>query len=366
MLYLEIFETEYKNKVPITGIRTPTDYNYLKRLYQFNYDSIIDYYSTRNYSVKNTNIISRLVEHFPTLAGYESYRYLEYSTDKTKYLAKHFKFTSDIEKGIVHPSYFFGNDGSDIIISSYQPFNIKQAEVEWKTINCISTLLHNRNDIKMLLPLGTDDSSRSGLNSLMVNIPLLAIKYREFCKEQTYHEYKGEGTVLNKNHFVIKHVLPPMVSDIFDHVILNKLKDRFYGNEEITPKYKHKFKLFEPTTQLNRFIENTLDNITNKNMDYINVLRNIHLLFNKDASDLLAIPEIGTTRQSKWAIIASRLSHMLFIFEVASKSKDSNRHYLNDWSRLAKRLYSDNDLEGKFSYDIEKEVKENLYKLKQL
>ena len=102
MLELDIFNKSYIDRTPITGVVVPSDLNYLRRLYVFNKDSIQNYYQERNFSVKNTHILSRLLEHFPSYLQYDSYRYLEYASDKTKYLAKHLKFTSDLEKGVVH------------------------------------------------------------------------------------------------------------------------------------------------------------------------------------------------------------------------------------------------------------------------
>lgn len=365
MLYLEIFDKTYKDKVPISGIVNPRDINYLKRLYTYNIDSIVNYYSNRNFAVKNTHILSRLLEHFPSHLSYNVYRYLELSEDKTKYLAKHFKFTSEIEKGIVHPSYFFGNEGEEILISSYDPFNPVEIETNWKTASCISVLRHNRNDTRLLLPLGNDDNSRSGLSIISVNIPKLSIKFREFLREQSLNEHTGEGLVLNKNHFVIKYVLPTMMKDIVDHTFLNKVMDRFYNREEVVPKFKHRFKIFEPTTQIDRYVENTLDVISNKRLDFINILRNIQLMFNKDASDLLSFENISATRQLKWGIFLSRLDHLIFLYDVSRYKDGTNRHYINDWVKLSKRILRDKGILGSFSYEMNKEIEEKIYTLTQ-
>ncbi|MEG3035884.1 MAG: hypothetical protein RR877_10425, partial [Aurantimicrobium sp.] len=245
--------------------------------------------------MKNTHILSRILEHFPSYTGFDSYRYLDFANDKTKYLAKHFKFTSDDEKGIVHPSYFFGNEGEEIIISSYDTFNVKDVEQDWKRAKTVSILKHNRNDTRLLLPMGNDDGGRSGLDVVLVNIPKLSIKYREFVKEQSTNAMTGEGLVLNKNHFVMKYVLSTMMEDEIDHVFMNKIMDRFYEREEVSPKFKHRFKLFEPNTQVDRYIDQTLDVITSKNLDFVNLLHNIQLIFRIDASELLALDDFGYT-----------------------------------------------------------------------
>lgn len=361
MLYLDIFDKQYIDKSFVTGLVLSSEINYLRRVYTFNKDSISSYYKKRNFAVKNTHILSRIIEHFPVYLNYDNYRYLSYSDDKIKYLAKHFKFTSEIEYGIVHPSYFFGNNCEDIIIAGYEHFNVNNFVNNWKNENCINILKHNRNDSKLLLPLGTDDGSKSGINSLMINIPKLTIMYREFIKEQMTN-LNNDSVVLNKNHFIIKYVLSNMVEDLIDHMLLNKVINKFYNIEEVVPKFKHRFKIFEPTIQLNKYVDNTLDVITNKRLDFMNILHNIQLIFKIDASELLCLPDIGYTKQVKWALLVSRLDHMKFLYDVA-KSKDMNKHYINDWKRLATRILKDNNIKNMFSYEREKEIFEKLYEI---
>ena len=141
--------------------------------------------------------------------------------------------------------------------------------------------------------------------------------------------------------------------------------DRFYGIEPTESKKKHPFKIFEPTTQLDRYIDDTLNVITTKPIDFINILRNIKLVNSEDASELLALPDVYGSRQIQAAIIGTRIDHMLFLFDVC-KSKDVNNHYLNDWRRLAKRLERDSKISQFFTYELEKDIREKLYKLQQL
>lgn len=364
MLYLDIFNRRYVDSTPVSGVVVPSDINYLRRLYNINKDKIESYYQSRNFAVKNTHILSRVVEHLPIYPELDAIEYLENIDRKLTYLFKHFKFTSDLEYGVVHPDYFFGNSGEEIIFDVYENFNVSDVANNWRKAKAVSVITHQRNDLKLLLPLGNDDGSRSGLAALGINGRILATKYREFQLEQYRHSLTGRA-VLSKNHFVIKYVLSTMLEDIIDHTLLNKVMDKFYGREEVTPQFKHRFMIHEPTTQISRYIDNTLDVITSKNLDFVNILHNIQLVFSVDASDLLAFNDMSVTRQNRGALLTTRLEHMCFLYDV-SRTKTMNRHYLNDWKRLVVRLERDNNFLDNLSYTESEKIKELIYKVKQM
>lgn len=360
MIYLRVFDNEYIERTPSEGIIIPSDLKQLRKLYALNIEQIISYYMHRNFATKNTFFLSRIVEHIPVYLDYTASEYVTLIDRKVDYLSKHFKITSEIEKGVVHPGSFFGDGNSEIIISLYDYFNPRVVEKEWKHANPIKILKHNRNDLNLLLPNNRDIGSRTGLCSTLINFNMLALKYRQFIKERNISDIQ-----LTKNNFMYKYVINLMTPDLIDHVFLNKIMDRFYGREEVTPKYKHVFKVFKPHVQIDRYIDNTLDVITNKNQDFINILKNIHLMTANNAAELLALSDFMPNRQIVWAMFLSRLDHMLFLYDV-SKDKDKNKHHINDWKRLVTRLESDRVLDDKFDYIMDKDIKDKIYIIKNM
>ncbi len=359
MHYLRLFAPDYIDRTPAEGIHLARDIILLRKTLGYNITKTVNYYQQRTFAVKNTFFLSRILEHIPAYLSYAADDYVNVVDRKVDYLAKHFKVTSEIEKGVVHPGYFFGKGNSELIMNMYDYFNPFEVEKNWRTVNPIHILKHNLNDTRLLLPIGKETTSRKGICSILINFNMLALKYREFLKENSRADI-----VLTKNNFVYKYVVNLMVADILDHVMLNKVMDKHYGREEVTPQTKHVFKLYEPDTQLARYVDNTLDVISSKGHDYINTLRNIQLVTHKDASALLKLPDFIPNKQLLWSMFVSRLDHMLFLYDV-NPSKDRNRHHLNDWKRLVARLEGDRVLDGKFDYVTEAEIKEKLYRIKQ-
>lgn len=359
MLYLEIFEKDYIDKSPVGSLVFPKDLNYLKKLYNFNADQIRNYYESRNFAVKNTNFVSRIIEHIAPHLGYDIFRYISYIDNKLVYLGKHFKLTSDIEKGIVHYDNFFYNS-TEFIFALNEIDNVKDIEKNWKKAKAISFIKCDRTNTKLLLPISKNDSDKTYFHSIAINLHILAIKYREFIREQLNKDIQ-----LNKNHFVIKYVLNNTIEDIIDFMLLNRIINKFYNRENEVVKFKHPFKLFEPLNQIDRYVDDTLDVITNKKIDFLNILFNIHLIFKINAADLLILPDFIGSRQSRLALVLSRIDYMLFLYDVA-KDKGRSRIFINDWKRLAKRIENDNFDQYSLDENLIKEYKEKIYKLKNL
>lgn len=368
MLYLELFDPDRIYKIPIKSVHIPARFNYLKRLYIFNRDSIDKYYKSRNFAVKNTFILSRFVEHLPLMYGYDDYSYASFIYPRVVYLSKHFKFVSELEKGQVHPSYFFGNSGQDVIIADFNYPDVAQVVKNWQNAKSLKLLNISRNDTRLLLPLGLDDGSKSELNFISINLITLALQYREFLKEQ-YISAQNGSNVYNKNYFIVKYVLTNTVSDIIDNLFINRVIDLYYGNEIKTPKYKHKFKIFEPK-DLNLYAEETLHNLLTKKLDFASMLANINLVFSGNALEFLALPDISMTRQNRVHLFLSRLKYIRFLCECATKTGylSANKHDINNFKILIKRIEQDYDLENdySFSFDNYSKIKEDMDYIKAL
>jgi hypothetical protein len=361
MLYLRLFEEGYVANSPLRGSVKPRDTDYLRRLYHFNVTAINDYYTQRNFAAKNTNLLSRMLEMVNTDLNNTADRFAEIISSRIPYIGKHFGITSEIEKGTIHNGSFFGRGNDEIVMSVNDYFDPLQVERDWKKSTVLSVYKHNGNDLKLLLPSGRVTGSRQGLCSIGINLPKLAVMYRCFMREQ-HRNYQSGGEVLNKNFFVFKYVFGKNIEQAIDHSILNRLMDRYYGRSEVLPRFKHPFKIFEPTTQINRFVDNTLDIITKKDIAFNDLLHNIHLMFTDTALKLLLLPEVAGNRQITWALLSSRLEHMCFLLDIAGKSSN-NAHYVNDWKKAVKRVDREAVFNGVFSYDVEKDLREKMYKI---
>lgn len=346
MLYFKLFDEAFVRSAPKAGVKTPTVHKQLQRIFRHNHSTIEAYYLSRKFSVKHTHIVARMVESMPARLDLDLTDYSSVAEDRLEDLSRAYGFTSGYSKGIVHPPYFYGNEGSCIILDQYKPINLELFDLDWRTYPCIETITHNRNDTKLLLPTGADDGARPGISVIGINVLALAAKYREFLRTEAIRFEEGHSP-MTKGVFVTRYVLPNMMSSDIDHLVLNRVIDRFYGNKTMTPKYKHKFTLLSMEDKLDKYADSVVKTITETDLDFVGILKNIPLIFAKDASDLLAFKDIPDVRQTQWAMLASRMRYMIFCYDVAKK-KGMSADFVEEWKLMVSRFKSSNALNGTF------------------
>lgn len=360
MAYFLLFNQGYIERTPKEGIHIPTEFDFLRRIYERNSDQIKNYYQSRNFFVKNTYFLIRVLNQLPLYPDMDIFSYARIIEDRLDGVLRTFRVTSEVQRGVIHPGYMFGQDNDEVYISVYNSTNPDFIRKNWKTYNPIKIITQPADDLQLLLPTGKDHENKKGLVVLEIDFIGLAIKYREFYKEKKIvNLYTGEVSELNIQNFIYKYVINLMIDDIIDTVMLNRLMDRFYGIEPKESRYKHVFKILKPYKQIEQYIENTLDTITSKPMEFVNVLRNIKLLRKEDASIHYSYDFFVQNRQLLWAYILGRIDIMKFLVDLKVSNK-KNLHHLNDWKRLFVRIENDRGFWDLLDYEKELEIKEKI------
>lgn len=362
MLHFELFDRTHHNKTPKTGISIPDEINYLRGLYASNIKNIKKYYEEKKISVKNRNILSQILDNFNLMvdSSLEDFVYVnESSIDR---LEKTFGLTSTSNKGKVNPPFFYANGGSTVMLSEYNTYGINHIAKEWRSFPCLEVTHHPRNDMRLLLPYDNDDGSNGGIACVKLNMLALAIKYREFVKEQMFNERNGLP-MLTKTMFLSRNVIPGIVESDLDHRFLNRIMDEFYGVKETTPGNKHAFMINEPYHKLNKTSSQILKTISEGQFKFDNLMRNIPMLVTQDAGQLLTFIDVPTNNNSNWFYVISRLRFMCFLYDV-SPARRMNSDYIESWKLLAKQMERSKSMISGFPVKYESEINGYLEKIK--
>lgn len=364
MQYIKIFDRGRLSSTSTSGVVIPNGLTQMKRLYQYNKDSIESYYNDRTFAVKNTHLLSRITELLPLLLNDDQLTFSGMLQARTPYISKNFNLTSSIHKGEVHGPVFYGNGGAEILISLNRPLMLNQVRKNWKHVSCLEVYQHPRNDTRLLLPFGQDNGERGGLSVIGVDLNILGVKYREFMREQQWNA-NNDMTPLGINQFISKYVITGFLEKDIDLRMFNRVMDKFYDRPIVNPKFKHRFMIYEPENLIEKYVDGVLDRITTSKLSFEGIIMNIPLIFNLGIYDILDMSDIVTTRQVKWATIAARLKTLCFIYDVA-KERSMGRDHISDWKYMIRRFKRDGGFFVNIPEPYKSELEEYMYKIENM
>lgn len=320
-------------------------FEYIRRTYQRELLNVADYYHNRVYAVKSNHLLANILYHINIPMQYAIDRYTDVALARGPYIAKSFNLTSDINYGQVFDGVFFGSNCQELILYDEEYFNPFYAEREWSRISAVKVLAHPKSDFGLLLPNGRDSSTGGGLAVISVNIPLLAVQYRGFLKNQMT-KVKQEVGMLDIQHFIHMYVLPNMLYSQIDLTIMNRLMNLFYNAPMSVPILKHPFMVTDYTHRMDHILLDVLETLTEKSERFDAALNQIPTIIAKNMQDALQMPDVAPTRQVLWALILTRLNVMKFLLDVSNESSiTTNRMEINQLKRLLRQF----DIDGIFT-----------------
>ena len=343
-------------------------FDLVRRTYEKEVERIVEYFNTRVYAVRSDHFLCKLLNTAVIPISYTVERYMEVAYTRGPYVAKSYKLTSAIDDGKIHHGIFYGEGCREIILYDDEYFNPYWALANWKTLEPITVLEHPVSDLELLLPNGLENSTAKGLCSISINLPMLLIMYRGFLEEQStrFHSASTDAK-LGVAHFVHMYVLPSMLRSHVDVVILNRLKNLFYGSPMSDNLKKHPFYVINQSRTIDSVLQDCMKHIFGRGLYYFSTLKSIPTIFKEDAQELLMMPDIARTRQVWWALIVTRLNTMKFLIDVGQeKGMRANASLINRLKIELTRLDRENYLEKMLGEEISYEVNETTQEILKL
>lgn len=339
------------------------EFEYVKRTYQLEVANVVDYYHSRVFAVKSNHLLCRILTILDIPFQYSSERYVEVARARAPYVANGLKLTSELSPGQIFEGVFYGPGCKEIILSEDEYFSPFEVERDWKNVSPVRVITHPKSDLGLLLPNGRPTSTDTGLAVISVNLPLLAMQFRCFLKEQM--SKMDTTSMLGPAHFVHMYVLPNMLYSHLDYVVVNRIMKLYYGAPMGVAKMKHPFPVKDYSGRMDRVLSTVIDISGNKKMKYEWVLKAIPSIVSTDTQEALLLPDITPTRQVNWATMLSRLEVTQFLIDMGGETDMALcRTELNSLGRYLKRIERENVLgtilSGDMLYDTQQCIKDIL------
>jgi hypothetical protein len=337
-----LFNSYYGPKV---GISIDPTWRYVRSGLLRNVQQTINYYRNKNFSVRNSHLLVRLLNSSETTIGGEIGLFYNQAQAKALRLASIFDLTTSVSRGSVHEGVFFGKGSKEIIMVSDDYRDPIELEANWKNIQAIRFLDHPKSDTSLLLANGKAYSTEEGITVVDINLPALLVQYRCWRKEQKIQDELGFPTETN-GMFVHKYVLPNMLYSQLEIAIFNRINNYALGAPMGEPLYRHAFELISYTSKLDTVLKTAIKYLRNKDLDFYAMMRYVPMTSHENLLDIAYLPENAPTVQIYWAEFASRLKLINFLVQISpSNCTKISRQEINALKKIFDRVVNGNILE---------------------
>lgn len=322
------------------GYRYP-EMDYIRRVYAGLIKDVKLYYRKAPKAVESKNILANLLLHIPIRIDYDDHNFLRYAEDVGGKVARAFGLTNASVVGKVHEGLTLGPQTQEVLLITSDDFPLGDMKARWRDLSPLTYLYHTRTDVN--LPIMNNTTPGKGYGVAVLNLPMMALMYRYWLKEQATINREQSETV---NRFIGGYVLPNAVTSYLDIAFFNRLSRA--ANKIGTPNFPtaHPFYITDMTGRLDRVISSVLNN-TGTYYDIEDLASNTPMISQQSLYGVLQLPKEPVTRQNEWALALARLPYVKYLIQELKKTERQDQSYLNEirvslleakWANLGSRI----------------------------
>ena len=299
------------NRYPINKY---SKFDYLERRLYNNLLIVKDYYRNKERAIENTNMISRLINSLVPSVDLPILEYLKIVETNGKFLARQFGITSNIGRGKVFNSIFYGENSTELFLYTENDFDIFSLKNKWEELTPIKVIHTNNVDLDFYVPF----NDRININELLVvmeiDITILLLQYRYWVKDRV-----NKGMSTNVNVFLARVVTPNMLDNMLDLTIYNRFVRANDNTLFDTSFLDHPFDVTDYTHRLDKVLVNVYKDMVDSPLHFIQAYKTIPTVVNVDMLAALTISHKYYTKQSSWLLWVSRMTYYTDMISILGK-----------------------------------------------
>lgn len=336
----------------------PASFGVLRKYYQRDVYRAVQYYQTRVWGLINQHLLVRCLTQLPVRFDLETDRFMDVIRSRSDSLAKHFQMTSSLHPGRFFKNSFYGPSSNELVVHIESEIPYTDWPV-WYRARPVRLLWYPSSAIHYHLPTGiTSYVSVEAPVVLSVDIVQLGWMYRSYLKNR---DPLGDELLLSESHFIAQYVLPKILYDQIDHIVLQRFYRLFRGEPMDVDTRRHRFPVTEYTYRLDSELEKILALFVNKKWEYERALQHFPTIVAANSQKLYQLPPTSMTQQILWAYYWSRLDVFEMLIKICGEqSYRLNRQWINHLQRNLRRLQRERVLEIRLNQDLYFEAKRKI------
>lgn len=349
----------------IQGVKTPTEWYYVKDGLRKNLAVVVKYYRNTSMAVPANHFLVKLLQSVAVSQSLPLDRYYANVDAVAMNLSMALKMTSSIYGGKIFDGTFYGPGSDEVIIAIDDPFDPRAVDRDWKNASPVKVLMSPKSDLALNIPDGKANTSEKGLSVFTVNIPMLAVMYRAFRNSEVTFVQGAEESQRSLMQFVHMYVLPNMLFSHLDIALFNRIHNLQRNIPMGVSRKNHPFYLTDWTLRVDRIQKDILDFLNKGQYNFSTMLRYIPAAVEDNMETAMLVPSMAPTRQVMWALTAARLPVLDFVFYQNAKGNAyPNRAEINKVLRDVLWYARDQMLQQYLPIDIFYDVQEQIEEIR--
>lgn len=344
-----------------TGAITFPEISYLRRSIEHQVKEVKAYYRRHPKRVDADNKIANVLYHIPRRWDLDDRRYVRFVEDTAEGVARAFGFTSSLYRGRVHESgVTLGPKTDEVVLSTYRGmggFDLQHAAKQWRDWAPYKLLYHTRTDLGMPILNNTTPGKGHGVGVL--NIPMLALQYRYWLKEQSQNGEQTESVY----RFIGSYPLVNILDSYVDIALFNRLSRQARGVGTQRHPTPHPFYLTDYSRRFETINHKILETQERRSGDIEQLVYTTPMMLHESLWGVMRLPTDPVNRQNEWALQLARLPYIRYIVEEGVKPHQGDRRYLNEIYTSLIEASQDNIFSGVGSATMVKTYRENIRQL---
>lgn len=346
------------------GIASFPAWEWLRRGLNSNLHSVVNYYHRFPGRIDGSHFLIKLISGMNISKTLSIDRLYDSVSSKAMSVSQALKMTSPINRGQRFNGVFYGEGTTEILIAHDEGFDFFDAEKNWRDLCPIKVLCHPKSDLGLNIPDGEQYSIEEGIAVIAINIPMLAIQYREYQRFEDYIAETNGDSPRGLTHYIYSYALTNMLYSHLDVTIFNRLHNLLLGIPLGTSKTKHSFHVQDYSDKLTELQLLQLRTFDRNPRKFDAMMKMVPLITSRNISDMADLPDVVPTMQVVWALMLSRLPLLTFLFNASNgEARVRNGSEVNRINRLFELFGLEYNLQSVLPVDLFLDCKRQIDKI---
>ncbi len=346
-----------------TGVVGVPLWDYVRDGLRDNLTIATSYYRRYPVRVDSAHLLAQLLYSIGILKNQPIDQLYSYLSTRALKAATACRLTSSINKGELHNGVFYGPGTREVIIAHDDEFDPWEAQRNWRDLRPVQVLYHSHSDLGLFPPNGERTSNDDGMAVISINVPMLAIQYREFFNHESQIAAASGENPRSIMFFLGAYPLTNMLYSHLDTAVFNRLYCRRFNIPLGDSVKKQPMYLTDFGDKLDQVQIQQLEQLAKRSQKFSDALSMIPMVTAHSLFDLTDLPDMAPTRQVIWALILSRMRLLSFAANATSQvARTQSGSEINHLLRLF-TLYNPDKvfqavLPPEVYYDVKRDMEE--------